>query len=138
MITMSNLVPKASLGPQCQSDSKMVAAPYLTWAGAGESASIRDGPLFFPGGIVIGKKIVCMRHKKNFFKIVCPRGASGKNCLQRPPNMLCKIWGIFKKLSAQPEWRKKTCKCSIDGGKTFLPPRNHDPPRPPRKIMVRP
>ena len=47
VITVSNLVPRASLGPQFQSDSKMVAAPYLTWAGGGgESASIRDEPLF--------------------------------------------------------------------------------------------
>ena len=35
VITVSNLVPRTSLGPQFQSDSKMVAAPYLTWAGGG-------------------------------------------------------------------------------------------------------
>ena len=58
VITVSNLVPRASLGPQFQSDSKMVAAPYLTWAGGGgvESASIRANH-YFPGGIVIGKKL---------------------------------------------------------------------------------
>ena len=42
-----------------------------------------------------------------------------EKCLQRPSSMLCKIWAILKKLSAQPEWREKTCKCSIDGGENF-------------------
>ena len=41
--------------------------------------------------------------------------------------------GNLKKLSAQPEWRKKTCKHLIDGGKNFLPPRNHNTPQ--GKIM---
>ena len=40
---------------------------------------------------------------------------------------------FLKKLSAQPEWRKKTCKRSIDGGKNFRPPRNHEFPLPPAK-----
>ena len=38
---------------------------------------------------------------------------------------------FFKKLSAQPEWRKRTCKRSIDSEKKFLPPKNHDTPPPP-------
>ena len=33
----------------------------------------------------------------------------------------------FKKLSAQLV-EKKNCKCSVDGGKNFLAPRNHDTP----------
>ena len=131
---MSNLVPKASLIPQFESDSKMVAAPCLTWAGVGGSASIRDKPLFFPGGIVIGKKIVCMRNEK----IVCPRGASRKKCLQRPPNMLCKIWGIFKKLSAQPEWRKKNLQVLNRWWRKLSFLLEIMIPPPPRKIIVRP
>ena len=54
------------------------------------SVDIRDGLLFFPpggGGIMIGKKIVCMRKNAG---INC---GPEKICLQRPP-MLCKILGI--------------------------------------------
>ena len=66
VITVSNLVPRASLGPpQFQSDSKMVAAPYLTWAGGGVvSASIRANH-YFPRGYRDWEKIVCMRNEKN-------------------------------------------------------------------------
>ena len=113
------------------------SCPLSKFGGGGESASIRDEPLFSRGGgSLLGKKLSAWDMKKIKKKIFCPRGRSGINCLQRPPDMLCKIWGILKQLSAQPEWKKKTCKCSIDGGKTFLPPRNHDTP--PRKIMVHP
>ena len=100
---------------------------------------IRDGPLFFPlggggGGIVIGKKIVCMRKNAEI------------NCLPQR----C----IWKKLSAETTYVMqdlrnflKNCLHGRSGGKNlastqsmveknFLPPRNHDTPR--GKIMVRP
>ena len=77
VITMSNLVPEASLGPQFQSDSKMVAAPNLTWAGGGgESASIRDEPLVFPGG----KKLSALDMKK-LKKLSAPEVHLEKNCI---------------------------------------------------------
>ena len=92
VITVSNLVPRASLGPQFQSDSKMVAAPYLTWAGGVESASIRANH-YFPGGYRDWEKIVCMRNEK----IVCPRGASGKNVCR--DHLVCYArFGDFKKI----------------------------------------
>ena len=76
VITVSNLVPRASLGPQFQSDSKMVAAPYLTWVGGG-ICQYKGEPLF-PWGYRDWEKIVCTRNEKNWKKIVCPRGTSGK------------------------------------------------------------
>ena len=77
---------------------------------------------------MIGKKIVCMRNEKIEKKLSAPEVHLEK-CLQRPPCMLCKIWGILKKLSAQPEWREKLASAQSMVEKTFLPPRNHDPPR---------
>ena len=37
--------------------------------------------------------------------------------------MLCKTWGILKRLSAQPEWRKKLASTQSMVEKNFLPPR---------------
>ena len=82
---------------------------------------------------MIGKKIVCMR--KNAEINCLPQRCIWKKYLHCGMQDLVNI----KKLSAQPEWRKKTCKRSIDGGKNFLSPRNHDyPPSPGGEIMVRP
>ena len=64
MITVSNLVPRASLLPQFQSDSKMVAAPYLTWAGGGGGICQHKGEPLFPQGYHDWEKIVCMRNEK--------------------------------------------------------------------------
>ena len=44
--------------------------------------------------------------------------------------------GNLEKLSAESV-EEKNCKFSIDDGKNFLPPRNHDTPPPLGKIMVR-
>ena len=65
---------------------------------------LRDGPLFFSGGIVIGKKIVCMR--KNAEINCLPKGASGK-IVCRDYLRYARFGEFLKKLSAQPEWRKK-------------------------------
>ena len=73
---------------------------------------------------MIGKKIVCMR--KNAEINCLPRGASGKTCLHRPP---CYArFGEFKKNVCTARVEEKNCKRSIDGGKNFLPSRNHDTP----------
>ena len=39
--------------------------------------------------------------------------------------------GNLKKIVCTAEVEEKTCKCSIDGGKNLVPPRNHDTPLPP-------
>ena len=83
--------------------------------------------IFSPGGIVIGKKIVCMRKNAEV------------NCLPQRY--------IWKKLSAETTYVmqdlrnfKKNCLHSLSGGKklansqsmvekNFLPPRNHHTPR---------
>ena len=104
VITVSNLVPRASLGPEFQSDSKMVAAPYLTWAGG--ICQHKGWTIIFPGGIVIGKKNCLHEEWKKFLKKLSAPEVHLEKCLQRPPSMLCKIWEILKKLSAQLEWRK--------------------------------
>ena len=60
--------------------------------------------------------------------IVGLRGASGKIVCR---DHLCYVrFGEFKKkLSAQPEWRKRPASTQSMVEKNFLPPRNHDPPR---------
>ena len=73
------------------------------------------------------KRIVCMRKNAEinclpqrciWEKIVC----RGQLCYAR--------FGEFKQIVCTARVEEKTCKHSIDGGKNFLPPRNHDTPPP--------
>ena len=82
---------------------------------------------------MIGEKIVCMR--KNAEINCLPQRYIWKK-LSAETTYVMQDLGNLKKLSAQPEWRKKTCKCSIDGGKISCLPEITIPPR--EKIMVRP
>ena len=57
---------------------------------------IRDGPLFSPGGIVIGKKIVCMRKTQGGHSIIKRMGGWLEGLNQKPTNINPKIAIILK------------------------------------------
>ena len=78
-------------------------------------------------GIVIGKKIVCMR-KHAEINCLPQRCVWEKNVCR---DHLCYArFGEFIKNICKAGVEEKACKRSIDGGKKFLPPRNHDTPLP--------
>ena len=56
-----------------------------------------DGPLFFRGEYDDREKLSA---REKFLKKLSARMVGLKNCLHRLP-LLCRIWDIFKKLSAQ-------------------------------------
>ena len=80
---------------------------------------------FFPGGIVNEKKIVCMR--KNA-EINCLLQRSIWKKLSAEITYVMQDLGNLKKIVCTARVEEKTCKHSVDDGKNFLPPRNHDPP----------
>ena len=97
---------------------------------------VRVGPVFFPwgGGIVIRKK-KCL-HEKNAEINCLPQRYIWKKIVSR--DHLCYArFGESEKLFCTAGVEEKTCKRSIDGGKNFMPPRNHDT-SPGEKVMVRP
>ena len=61
---------------------------------------------------MIGKKIVCMR--KNAEIKCLPQG---KKLSAETTYVMNDLENFLKKLPAQPEWKEKTCKRSVDGGK---------------------
>ena len=65
---------------------------------------------------MIGKKIVCMR---KIGEIVCPRGASEKIVCRNYP-CYARFGKLKKIVCTVRQWRRKICKCSIDGGKFFF------------------
>ena len=66
---------------------------------------------------MIGRKIVCMR--KNAEINCLPQRCIRKKLSAETTYVMQDLGNLKKKLSAQPEWRKKTCKRSIVGGKNL-------------------
>ena len=74
------------------------------------------------------KKIVCIR--KNAEINCLPQRCIWKKLVRRDHLRYAGFGGFLKKLSAQPEWRKKRASAQSMVEKNFLPPKNHDtPPR---------
>ena len=70
----------------------------------------------------------CLHEKKNAEINCLPQRYIWKKIVCR--DHLCYArFGEFKKIVCTAGVEEKTCKRSIDGGKNFLPPRNHDTPR---------
>ena len=81
---------------------------------------------------MIGEKN-CLHDKKNA-KINClPQRCIWKK-LSAETTYVMQDLGNFKKIVCTAGVEEKACKRSVDGGKKFLPPRNHSTPR--GKIMV--
>ena len=75
---------------------------------------------------MIGKKIVCIR--KNAEINCLPQTCIWKKIVCRDHLRHAKFGEFEKRLSAQPEWKKKLASAQSMVEKNFLPPRNHDPP----------
>ena len=75
---------------------------------------------------MIGKKIVCIR--KNAEINCLPHRCIFKK-LSAETTYVMQDLGNIKKVVCTAGVDEKTCKCSIDGGKSSLPPGNHDTPQ---------